>query len=229
MNRLKRLLGAEDGWGGATGTLLLIGFGVFVLFVSIADLREAARIKPEERTCASWLEDPSGARWVTLTGCKLDLSEAASRRWKGWRSVKDGGVSGAKYLELFIPVYAGLTVDDGPPRGVLATTDKALLNLIDGIDALPPEQVAAYLQAHAAEFQAILEPATLTGYVEPMKSLAARSALNVLEDSSAVVLEQGREPARANAVFGLLVGLFCVALGVRSVGRRWLLDRDSSL
>ena len=76
---LKRWLGAEDGWGAATGLILLLGFGVFVLFVSVADLREAARIVPEQRTCESWLADPSGARWVKLTGCKLDLSAAASR------------------------------------------------------------------------------------------------------------------------------------------------------
>jgi hypothetical protein len=228
MLNLKRLLGAEDGWGGATGTVLLIGFGVVVLFVSIGDLREAARLKPEERSCESWLEDSSGARWVSLSGCKLELAEAASRRWKGWRSVRDGGVSGAKYLELFIPIYTGNQLD-GPPKAVLATTDKELLALVDGIDQLAPEEVGAYLQAHGAAFQALLEPKTLVGYVEPMKSLAARSALNVLADESAVVLEQGRQPARANAVFGLVVGLFCVALGVRSIGRRVLIDRDSSL
>lgn len=225
---LKRLLGAENGWGGAVGTLLLLGFGSFILFVSVADLREAARIKPEERGCTEWLADPSGPRWVTLVGCKLDLSEAASRRWKGWRSLKDGGVSGQHYLELFVPLFAGPAPVD-PPRGVLATTDKALLALMDGIDRLPPEQVAGYLQENAATLQALLEPKTLTGYVEPMKSLAARSALGVIAAEDAVVLEQGRQPPRANALFGLLAGLLAVALGVRSVFLRYLVERDSTL
>lgn len=225
---LKRLLGAEDGWGAATGTLLLLGFGLFVLFVSVADLREAARLKPEERSCESWLADPSGAKWVTLVGCKLDLGEAASRKWKGWRSVKDGGVVGAKYLELFVPLYAGSTTSDRP-RAVLATTDKELLALLDAIDQVPPEEVGGFLQAHRADFEKLLEPKTLTGYVEPVKSLAARTALDTLSDDGAVVLEQGRQPARMNAVFGLLVGLVCVALAVRTIGRRFLVERDSTL
>ena len=226
LKKLKRLLGAEDGWGGASGTLLLLGFGFFILFVSVADLREAARVKPEERTCAAWLADPSGARWVTLTGCRLDLGEAASRKWKGWRSLKDGGVSGQRYLELFVPLFVG-SAPPPEPRAVLATTDKELLALMDGIDLLPPEEVEVYLQAHASSFDALLSPKTLTGYVEPVRSMAARSALNVLTAEDAVVLEQGRQPPRANALFGLVVGLVAVALGVRTIFRRYLVDRES--
>jgi hypothetical protein len=223
---LKRWLGAEDGWGAATGLILLLGFGVFVLFVSVADLREAARIVPEERTCESWLADPSGARWVKLTGCKLDLSAAASRKWKGWLSLRDGGVSGEKYLELFIPI--GVRETDEPPRAVLATSDAALLKLVDGIEATPPDQLETYLKEHRAEFESLLSPETLTGYVEPVKSLAARTALSAIATEDAVVLEQGRQPPRVNALFGVIVGLFCIAVGVRSIARRALVDRDSS-
>lgn len=224
---LKRLLGAENGWGGAAGLLLLLGFGLFVLFISVADLREAARAAPVERPCAEWLADPSGPRWVKLTGCKLHLAEAASRRWKGWVGLRDGGVSGGRHLELFVPLYVG----ELPPEqthGVLATTDKELLTLLDGIDRLQPEELQPWLAAHAAQFEALLEPKELTGYVEPVKSVAAVTALGFLTTDDAVVLEQGRAPRRANAVFGLLVGLVCVALAVRSVARRWLVDRDAT-
>lgn len=227
--KLKRLLGAENGWGGAMGTALLLGFGLFVLFISVADLREASRIKPVERGCTEWLADPSGARWVRLVGCKLDLTEAASRKWKGWRSLRDGGVSGEHYLELFIPIFAG-DAPVSPPRGVVATTDKELLTLMDGIDRLAdPDEVAAYLELHKATIEELLEPKTLTGYVEPVKSVAARSALGVITAEDAVVLEQGRQPPRMNALFGLLVGLIAVALVVRSMFMRYLVDRDSSL
>ncbi len=225
---LKKLLGMENGWGGAAGTLLMLGFGLFVLFVSVADLREAARLKPEERTCASWLADPSGPRWVSLTGCKLDLTEAASRKWKGWVSLRDGGVSGEKFIELFVPLFAGES-PTGPPRAVLATTDKDLLKLMDGINQLSPDLVGSYLASHASEFEAQLEPKVLTGYVEPVKSVASRSALGVITAEDAVVLEQGRQPPRANAIFGLVVGLFFVALGVRSMAMRFLVERDSTL
>lgn len=223
---LKRMLGAENGWGGAMGTVLLLGFGLFVLFISVADLREAARIKPVERGCTEWLADPSGARWVTLSGCKLDLTEAASRKWKGWRSLRDGGVSGEHYMELFIPLFTG---DEPvvPPRGVVATTDKELLTLMDGIDRLAnPDEVDAYLQLNQAAIDKLLEPRTLTGYVEPVKSVAARSALGVLTADDAVVLEQGRQPPRMNALFGLVVGLIAVALVVRSMFMRYLVDRE---
>lgn len=223
---LKRMLGAENGWGGAMGTVLLLGFGLFVLFISVADLREAARIRPVERGCTEWLADPSGARWVTLSGCKLDLTEAASRKWKGWRSLRDGGVSGEHYMELFIPLFTG---DEPvvPPRGVVATTDKELLTLMDGIDRLAnPDEVEAYLQLNQAAIDKLLEPRTLTGYVEPVKSVAARSALGVLTADDAVVLEQGRQPPRMNALFGLVVGLIAVALVVRSMFMRYLVDRE---
>jgi hypothetical protein len=225
---LRRLLGIDSvGWGAAAGTLLLLGFGLFVLFVSIADLREAARIAPEKRTCASWLKDPSGPRWVELSGCKLDLASAASRKWKGWLSVRDGGVTGAKYLELFIPIVADQPID--PPVAVLATQNTELLALVDGIDAVPPEEVGAYLEAHGDAFRAALEPEKLTGYVEPVKSLASRTALAAITAENAVVLEQNKQPPRANAVFGVVVGLFCIAMAVRTMGRRYLVERDDSM
>jgi hypothetical protein len=227
--KLKQLLGADNGWGGAMGTLLLLGFGLFILFVSVADLKEASRIKPEERGCEEWLADSSGARWVTLVGCKLDLSEAASRKWKGWRSTKDGGLSGQHYMELFIPIFTG-EAPSGPPRAVLASTDADLLALMDGIDRLgSPEEVEAYLQGNGATLEKLLEPKTLTGYVEPVKSVSSRSALGVLTADDAVVLEQGRQPPRANALFGLVIGLIAVALVVRSMFLRYLVDRDSTL
>lgn len=224
----KRVLGAEEGWGGAAGTLLLLGFGLFVLFISVADLREAARLEPVERDCAQWLKDPSGPRWVRLTGCQLDLASAASRRWKGFVSLKDGGVSGDRFLELFVPIVAGERSEERP-RAVLATSDKALLEQVNTINHLPPEQVTAYLEAQQLELQALVMPKALTGYVEPVKSLAARSALGVLTAADAVVLEQDRQPRRANAVFGVLIGLAFVAFGVRVVARRAMVEGDATL
>lgn len=226
---LKRLLGidSEGGWGAATGTLLILGLGLFALFVSVSDLREAARVTPEKRTCGSWLNDSRGARWVELSGCKLDLASAASRKWKGWLSLRDGGVSGAKYLELFIPIVSDRPID--PPVAVLATQDTELLALIDGIDAVPPEEVEAYLDAHGAAFRAILTPEKLVGYVEPVKSLASRSALASITAENAVVLEHNRQPPRINALFGVVVGLFCIAFAVRTMARRYLVERDSTL
>ncbi len=226
--KVAHLLGGENGWGGAPAMLLLLAFGFFALFVSVADLREAARLAPQERDCSEWMAEPSGARWVSLSGCRLNLKEAASRRWKGWASTRDGGAIGARYLELFIPLFVGLQ-PDSPPRAVLATSDKALLSLMDMVDRLEPEEVPAYLEANEAAWDAVLAPAVLTGYVEPLQSLASRSALTVLTVENAVVLEQGKEPPRANAVFGFVVGLIALTLSIRTIIRRAMMGPDEAL
>ena len=131
---LKRLLGAENGWGGAAGTLLLLVAGLGILLFSVADLSEASRLKPVERGCAEWLKDSSGAKWVTLVGCKLEV---------------DGGV--------------------------------------------------------------VLGEGSVTGYVE------------------SGVLTPGAQPPRKNVLVGLIVGLIAVALAVRSMFMRYLVERDSTL
>lgn len=169
----KRLVGAENGWGAAIGMLLLLGFGLSVLFISVAGMAEASRLKPEEKGCAAWLADSSGARWVKLVGCQLDVSAA--------QSSGDGGV--------LVPLFVGDST-----RGILATSDQGLLALMDGG------------VSH-----------TVSGYVEPAK------------DSDRVVLTQGKQPPRLKVVFGLVAGLIAVALVVRSMFMRYLVDRDSSL
>jgi hypothetical protein len=168
----KRLVGAEHGWGGALGTLLLLGAGLLILLLSVADLTEASRLKPEERGCAAWLADSSGARWVTLVGCKLDVPKAASR-------------TSGKTTEFFIPIFAGEAAPD-PAHAVLATVEKD-----------PPEG----------------KP--LTGYVETV--------------DGQLVLKQGKQPPRGNTLLGLVMGLIAVALAVRSMFLRYLVDRDSAL
>ncbi len=173
--KLKRLLGAEDGWGAAIGVLLLLGFGLSILFFSVAGLREASRLEPEERGCAAWLADTSGPRWVKLVGCSLDVSAASPSA--------DGGV--------LVPFFG-----EGSPRGVLATSDQRLLALMITDGGLP---------------------AVISGYASGEKT------------GDAVVLEQGKQPPRLKVLLGLVVGLIAVALVVRSMFMRYLVDRDSSL
>ena len=166
---LKRLLGAEHGWGGAMGTVLLLGAGLFVLLVSVAELQEASRLKPEERGCTAWLADPSGAKWVTLVGCRLDVSNATVGLSRGT-------------AEYSIPLFTG----DAPPK--------------------PPRAVVLTLEP---------EPKTLTGYVEKV--------------DGQLVLRHGKQPPRLNVLLGLVMGLIAVALAVRSMFLRYLVDRDSAL
>ena len=154
--KLKRLLGAENGWGGALGTLLLLGFGLALLLFSVAGLRDASRLAPEERGCNAWLTNPSGVRWVTLVGCNLTAP------------AQEGGV--------LIPLG---------PGAMLATSGEAV---VDG--------------------------GVLTGWVE--------------RRNGQVVLEQGRQPPRKDVVLGMLVGVVAVAMAVRSMFMRYLVDREST-
>lgn len=166
--KLGRLLGAENGWGGALGTVLLLSFGLGLTLFNVAALRDAARVKPEPRECSTWLANPSGARWVALSGCQLDLAA---------RSQRPGGGT-------LVPLFA----EDAGGRGVLVTSEQRLGEFDGGV---------------------------ISGWAD-------------LEPTG-VVLEHGRQPRRVNVLVGLVVGLIAVALAVRSMFMRFLVDSDSTV
>lgn len=204
--RLRYVLVGEGGPRRVVGTVLLVAIGAGLIDLSARDLREALHRRPRELTCEQWLGAPLEARWVSLSGCRLDLASAASRTWKGWTPPVDGGVRGARILELFLPISAS-EVRETPPRAVVATSDSELLGVLDALARVSPAEVDAFVEANRATLEAKLKPERLVGYVEPVASLASRSALRTLMLEGVAVLEQGREPARANAIFGALVGL----------------------
>ena len=209
--RWRWVLFGEGGPRRLVRSLVLLAVGLGVIAMSVADLREALRWRPLELTCEEWLAEPLEARWVSLSGCRLDLASAASRTWRGWFSASDGGQGGALTLELFVPISAS-DERETPPRVVVATSDKELLTVVDALARVQPSEVDAFIDAHRATLEEKLKPPKLVGYVEPVASLASRTALKSMMAEGAVVLEQGREPPRANAFFGLFVGL--VIMGV---------------
>lgn len=204
--RLRSVLVGEGSPRRLVGTVLLLAAGVGLIGLGAQDLREALHWQPRELTCEQWLGAPLEARWVSLSGCRLNLASAASRTWKGWTPPADGGVRGARTLELFLPISAS-EVRETPPRAVVATSDGELLGVVDALARVSPAEVDAFIEAHRATLEEKLKPERLVGYVEPVASLASRAALRTLTLEGVVVLEQGREPARANAIFGALVGL----------------------
>lgn len=217
--RVRYVLLGEGSPRRLVGTVLLLAVGVGLIDLSARDLREALHWRPRELTCEQWLGSPLEARWVSLSGCRLDLASAASRTWKGWAPPVDGGVRGGRTLELFLPISAS-EVRETPPRAVVATTDSELLGVIDALARVSPAEVDAFVEAHRATLEGKLKPERLVGYVEPVASLASRSALKTLVLEGAVVLEQGREPARANAVFGALVGLVMLLAALWPIASR---------
>jgi hypothetical protein len=217
----RALLGDHGTPSGLLTRFLILLSGAAVVVMSALDLREAARFSPQQLTCAQWLAAPNDARWVSLTGCHLDLELASSRLWKGlWFSPSPDGGSRARLLELFVPL-SSTDAHELPVRAVVATSDPALLALLDEVLRLDVSQVAGFLDQHRAELQASVQPAVLTGYVEPVASLASRSALTTIGAPGAAVLQQGREPPRANGLFGVLLGLGLMTGASYRVLQRW--------
>ena len=79
--RVWQWLGGGEGFGAQLGTLLMLAVGAGLVGVSATDARELARGKPMELPCAEWSRAPlEKARWVSVTGCRLDIASAATRR-----------------------------------------------------------------------------------------------------------------------------------------------------
>lgn len=224
--RARRVLMGDDGGIGAlVGTVLLLGVGVVLTFTAVQDIRVAVASAPKRIACADFVENPTQAKWVVLEGCRLDLNYATSRRWKGWFNRADAG-STARYLELFIPVSPLGTKQPETPTVVLATTDSTLLQLVEALDRIPPEQIDAFVDAKSVELEALLAPKELRGSVAPIKSTGSRPALAQMAAENAVVIEQGREPKRAEALCTLLMGLGVMLFAFWPVARRFQLERE---
>jgi hypothetical protein len=230
VSKATRILVGDGGFASAMGPLLFVGVGLGFTWLGLADLNEAVRVQPVEQTCAAFLAAPGAtARWVSLTGCRLDLPSAASRRWSGWLpgQRRDAGVGGMT-LELFIPLSVRGEAPPERPTAVVATTEKALLGLIDQLQQLDSEQrVEAFMLEHQAELERTLGPEKLVGYVEPLASTAAHAALGVLTAEGAVVLEQGRQPQRVNSLCSVLFGMALLVWGLLPITRRWKLETES--
>lgn len=215
----------DGGLGGLAGTLLLLGVGLVMTYSGTEDIRAAVATAPTRLSCADFIANPSNAKWVVLEGCRLDLNAATTRRWKGWWSRADAGPT-ARHLELFIPVSPLGTAQPERPKVVLATMDSVLLTLVETLDRLPPDQVDAFVDAKAVEIEAVLAPKELRGAVAPLSPTGSRAALSQMLAEDAVVLEQGREPKRLDALCTLLLGLGVMLFAFWPVARRFQLERE---
>jgi hypothetical protein len=227
MMRLKRLLAGEHGgWSQVVGTLVLLGAGLGLVLVSVADLRYAVA-GPKTLGCADYLNAPQQARWVSLTGCRLELPSAAARSFKGWLPLRaDSGSVGGRSLELFIPLGVLGTAPQERSPVLVSTADPALLRLVDALSQLPDEASAdAFTDAHAKDLEAVLAPPLLTGYVEPVDSMGSRQARSALSLDGAVVLRQNTRPEMGKGLCTLLIGFaltFWALLPIVRRGQLWL-------
>jgi hypothetical protein len=225
--RARRVVMGDGGPGAAIGTVLLLGVGLVLTYSGIQEIRTAVATEPTRLSCADFVAQPSRAKWVVLEGCRLDLNLATTRRWKGWWSRGDGGVSN-RHLELFIPISPLGATQPERPNVVLATTDSTLLQLVETLERIPPEQIDAFVTAKSVELEALLAPKELRASVAPLISTGSRAALAEMTAEDAVVLEQGREPKRAGALCNLLGGLGLMLLAFWPLARRFQLERELS-
>lgn len=223
--RARRVVLGDGGAGAAVGTFLLLGVGLVFTYSGVQDIRTAVATAPVTMACADFVAQPTSARWVVLEGCRLDLNAATTRRWKGWWSRSDGGTSN-RHLELFIPVSPLGTAQPERPRVVLSTMDSQLLALVETLERLPPEQVDGFVDAKAVEIEALLAPKQLRGSVAPITATGARPALAEMMAEDAVVIEQGREPKRLDALCSLVGGLAVMLFAFWPMARRFQLERE---
>lgn len=226
---LRELLAGEDsGWGPALSVVALLGLGLGLAALGLIDLSSVVT-GPRAMSCADFLAAPRSARWVSLSGCRLELMGAATRRFKGWKAPRDGGPAlGARNLELFIP----LGVMGSTPRlespVLVSTDDKELLGLVDQLSALQDEEaVETFIDDHAPALEASLAPPTLTGYVEAFDSFSSRTAKGVLEEEGSLVLRQGRAPETTQSLCSLTLGLALAAWAFLPMVRRVRLWREA--
>lgn len=199
--KVLRLLGGDLGWGGAVGTLLLAGFGLVLVVLGVLDLRHVAVAKPAELDCAAWLADGAGPRWVTLTGCQVQVAPVR--------------VAGARRLVT-------LGARGGEPV-LLEVTEPALAEVVTKLAGLPAAELAAYVAAHAADFDELVTPKVVTGWAAPLDGAVEPAA------PGAWVLVQGAQPPRGQVVLRLLVGIVALAMALRSLGRRYLVEREADM
>ncbi len=222
---VRRVVVGDGGPGAMIGTVLLLAVGLVLTYSGVQDIRTAVATAPVTMKCADFVAKPSSARWVILEGCRLDLNAATTRRWKGWWSRTDGGASN-RHLELFIPISPLGTAQPERPTVVLSTMDSQLLGLVETLDRLPPDQVDAWVDAKAVEIEALLAPKQLRGSVAPIRSTGSRPALAEMMADDAVVIEQGREPKRLDALCSLLGGLAVMLFAFWPMARRFQLERE---
>lgn len=225
---LGAVLGGGDGWAHSAGALLLLGAGLAFVLMGTSDLT-AYVSGPSKRSCEDYLREPRRARWVSLTGCRLELPGAASRRFAGWLPISsDGGAVGERNLELFVPLGVLGTAPSDVSPVLVATSDPKLLRLVDEWFKQPDEASAdAFVEAHAAELEAVLAPAVLEGYVEPVASMGSRSARAVLALEDAVILRQNVTPTGGKGLCSVLLGLALMTWALLPLVRRVLLWRET--
>lgn len=224
-------LSSGGGVGAKLGTVLMLGLGAGLVGVSATDAREVFRGGPLALSCAEFVEHPlERARWVSLSGCRLDLPAAASRRWKGWAPLKaDAGVGSKqpRTMELYLPL-APVGAESGTATPVIvASKDPALLQLADQLAALRPEEAVRWIDAHRADVEAALAPPALVGYAETVTSWASRSAMNALEAQGSVILVHDGGPNTGNALLGLAAGFLLMVWALLPVMRKLALWWES--
>jgi hypothetical protein len=163
---------------------------------------------PESMSCEAAQATPPRSQWVHLTGCKLNVLEAAYKTR-----------AGVATDDIFIPLSAGGKDGDKTVRLVLATKDPDIVAVVKEMSALDESDKKAFWAFLAKNAKRLVRDKDVTGMVQSgidKNDKIHRRLRELNKDLAAdfLVIDEGREP-RLLWSLGLLGGgvLLVVLLG----------------
>ncbi len=210
-SRVRAVLLGGGGAGALIGTLLLAGTGLALMYVGTFELVAVAG-GPKALECGAWLASPHQAKWVALSGCRLELARAAAQHFTTWSGAVDGGPSTVRTLELPIGV-AGAEPSE-VVRAVAVTKNPVLLKHAAELGQRSEPDAAGYVAGAGSELSHLLTPKTLKGTV-------AKG-----DPSGVAVLEQDVVPVSGQSLGSVALGFFLLMAALWPMARRVQLERE---
>lgn len=208
--------------------LVLLAIGLVI--AGAQGMREAhAFSKPVDVACEEFLKSPRHEGWYRITGCTMDLSEAAYSEYSFKSSLPKTKDDDKSISEVYLPIHSATSEkktvaknDETPPPTnlVVKTTDEAILNTVREMSQLDenknPKEVEKWMLANLQKvfLRRDVMGMVLTGIND---ADGTRDELAKLHDSLApgyVILEEGKKPSTSGSL-GLIFG--GLALGFVSV------------
>lgn len=208
-SRLRTVVLGAGGVGALIGTGLLALTGLLLMFAGTFELLPVSG-GPKALDCSKWLENPSQAKWVALTGCRLELEHAAQLGFPDWRGGTDGGLRPDAPLQL--PIAVVTTEQTDTIRAVVLTRNPVLRGKAADLAKLTPPIPPAALAGSGPILSHLLVPEPLKGTVDTSGPIP--------------VLEQDAVPVSGRSLCNVALGFFLLMAALWPMARRIQLQRE---
>lgn len=208
-SRLRAVVLGAGGVGALIGTGLLALTGLLLMFAGTFELLPVSG-GPKALGCSTWLDHPSQAKWVALTGCRLELVHAAQLGFPDWRGGSDGGLRPDAPLQL--PIGIAATEQTDTVRAVVLTRNPVLRGQA----------------AELAKATVPIAPGALAGLGPNLSHLLVPEPLQGTVDTSGPipVLEQDAVPVSGRSLCNVALGFFLLMAALWPMARRLQLQRE---